>query len=93
MKATWQCPKCQSRRVGYLKKVHDKSRSGDTGRKLASQSVGKVLGMRATRPGGDIEAFVCTECGYFEEYVKDPQSIDWERFPDFRWCRREPRGR
>lgn len=26
---------------------------------------------------GETEAFVCTRCGYLEEYLKSPRDIDW----------------
>jgi hypothetical protein len=28
---------------------------------------------------GEVEAYVCADCGYLEEYLRDPQSIDWDR--------------
>lgn len=35
---------------------------------------GKSEAYKAT---GEVDAYVCAECGYFEEYLRDPQSIDW----------------
>lgn len=35
----------------------------------------------------DVEAYVCTECGYFEEYVKNPADVEWEKLAPFRWHR------
>lgn len=29
--------------------------------------------------GGATEAYVCTACGYFEEYLREPHRIDWSR--------------
>jgi hypothetical protein len=26
---------------------------------------------------GEVEAYACADCGYFEEYLRDPQRIDW----------------
>jgi len=82
MKKTWQCPKCGSDRVGYLEKpVGD---GGDYG----VRKVGRVPAMMGTvKSVGEMEAFVCTSCGYFEEYVKEPASIQWSELEDFRWCR------
>ncbi len=28
------------------------------------------------------EAYACEECGYFEEYVKNPEEMPWENLPD-----------
>jgi hypothetical protein len=27
---------------------------------------------------GEVEAYACAECGYFEEYLRDPGAIRWE---------------
>lgn len=29
------------------------------------------------RAAGEVEAYACADCGYFEEYLRDPRSIDW----------------
>jgi len=89
MKRSWQCPKCQSTRIGYLETLPDGARmEASTNRKVGSEVIGSVLGMRATQDTGNIEAFVCTECGYLEEYVTDPASVRWDQLQNFRWCRR-----
>ena len=28
---------------------------------------------------GDVEAYVCTHCGYLEEYLADPSGVEWDR--------------
>src|SRR5262249_12090117 len=28
---------------------------------------------------GEVEAYVCADCGYLEEYLRDPRAIDWDR--------------
>jgi len=38
-----------------------------------------------TKISADAEAYVCTECGYFEEYVKDPGAVPWEKLAPFHW--------
>lgn len=88
MKSTWRCPKCNSDRVGYLEEV-----LGDGGthahgtRKVGKVQTGSLLGMAVLQAQGDFEAFVCTACGYFEEYVRNPEAIAWDRVKGFRWCR------
>jgi hypothetical protein len=92
MKRSWQCPKCQSFRVGYLEALEDQGhQAGD--RRIGKISVGSVLGFAAYTAHGDVEAFVCTDCGYFEEYVKNAQAIQWDSMKGFRWCRPEAVGR
>jgi predicted nucleic-acid-binding Zn-ribbon protein len=92
MKQSWQCTKCRGRRVGYLGTVADSGPRGLHSRKIGEAVSGAVLGMRVLKSAGEIEAFVCTDCGYFEEYVKDPGSIDWNSMNGFRWCRPEVAG-
>lgn len=36
-------------------------------------------------PEGRVEAYVCTSCGYFEEYVVAPQQVPWEDLEGFSW--------
>jgi hypothetical protein len=28
---------------------------------------------------GDVEAYACTRCGNFEEYLADPTRLEWDR--------------
>jgi hypothetical protein len=60
---------------------------------LGLASIATVLGLHAYAHRGEIEAFVCTDCGYFEEYVRNPQSIPWSTMKGFRWCRPEDAGK
>jgi predicted nucleic-acid-binding Zn-ribbon protein len=91
MKKTWKCPKCDSQRVGYLEEVLDEQdpTRRDHARKVGMASAGSFLGLQAFSAHGRMEAFVCTDCGYFEEYVKDPHSVRWNDLQGFRWCRPE----
>ncbi len=79
MKRTWQCPKCQAKAVGYFEKVMDK---GAVTHKARAREIAR------NRDGttGQVEAFVCTACGYFEEYLKNPEQIQWNTLEGFRWC-------
>ena len=36
---------------------------------------------------GAVEAYVCTECGYFEEYVVSPADVPWDEMNDFEWVK------
>ena len=87
MKSTWSCPKCKSDRVGYLEEVLGDGGSQSHGkRKVGHVQTGSLLGMALLQAQGDFEAFVCTVCGYFEEYVRSPEAIAWDRVEGFRWC-------
>jgi predicted nucleic-acid-binding Zn-ribbon protein len=88
MKTSGKCSKCGSSRVGRLEYVADETdATTEPGKKrsLWWQSEGGFFSSKVHR--ADVEAYVCTECGYFEEYVKNPQSIPWENLAPFRWHR------
>jgi|HubBroStandDraft_2_1064218.scaffolds.fasta_scaffold1644206_1 hypothetical protein len=36
-------------------------------------------------PRGETEGYVCAACGYFEEYLRSPASISWERIEGATW--------
>jgi predicted nucleic-acid-binding Zn-ribbon protein len=68
------------------------SGSGDLGARTGAATVPRrVLIRRTTSPGlfggssesyepaGEVEAYACAECGYFEEYLREPAKIDWDR--------------
>lgn len=88
MKQTWQCPKCQSQRVGYLETLPDQRDGQDRPRSIGSAITSRLGPFGVGSEVGVVEAFVCTECGYFEEYVKDPAAIPWDSVTGFRWCAR-----
>jgi len=85
MKKTCICPKCESTRVGRLETVRDGRDHGfHNPRSLAQEKEGKGwLKSKAVR--GLVEAYICTECGYFEEYVSDLAQIDWPALEGFTW--------
>ena len=88
MKSTLQCPKCNSTRIGYLNRVEGESAS-DPDRKVGRRREDVGWLGDGYRPVGDLEGYVCTDCGYFEEYVRNPRSVPWDTLQGFRWCRPE----
>lgn len=90
MKLSRQCPKCQSLKVGYLEKILDHQGEGS----VTSQKIGKVSeklwAYRVQTAAGETEAYICTECGYYETYVKEPGSISWNDMVDFHWLNPPP---
>jgi hypothetical protein len=34
-----------------------------------------------------VEVYVCTECGFFEEYVVSPGNVEWTKLTPFSWHR------
>src|SRR5262245_58245088 len=39
---------------------------------------------------GALEAYVCTDCGYFETFVKEPRTVAWEQLVGFSWVNPPP---
>lgn len=87
MKRSWECPKCESARVGYLERLPDAGQSGKLGRMIGGASPPNAGRLTLLERVGEVEAFICADCGYFEEYVKAPQTIPWDQVKHFRWCR------
>jgi predicted nucleic-acid-binding Zn-ribbon protein len=89
MKESGRCPKCQSHRVGHLEAVVDRLKNkGLSLRKILfedGKSFEPAGGLR-----GQTEAYICTECGYFEEYLKEPADVPWENLYGFSWPRGTP---
>ena len=46
---------------------------------------------KTVSPAGEVAAFICGDCGYFEQYVKNPEALEWDKLQDFRWCNEEDR--
>ena len=72
------CVKCGYNRIAYFPTVHDATDTG-TQRVLGHVRTGGLLsgGRRLEVP---VEAYACPSCGYFEEYVRTPQCVDWDAF-------------
>lgn len=67
----------------------------------ARQAVSRSLGIRRTAIRiaevgkvlpvvGQLEAYVCTACGYHETYVRDPKAVAWDDLQGFTWVNSEP---
>ena len=92
MKTSKQCPKCQSLRIGLIETQIDKSGEYSHSQERVVGEVmepGLLWGENAAQIG-ELEALVCSDCGYFESYVKDPGAVPWDKLIDFRWINAEP---
>ena len=86
---TGVCAKCEGKNVLHIPEVRDSA--------LGKRAVSRVLAS-ARRSGGlleparfaelYVEAFVCCDCGLFEEYVAQPDRVDWQVLVDERKARR-----
>jgi predicted nucleic-acid-binding Zn-ribbon protein len=95
MKRSGVCPKCDSRKIGYLENViHRTEGVMDSvpirGHALAPFGVertqsGGLIKVIKEGPSGQLEAYVCGSCGYYETYLKDPDSVNYEAVVGFRW--------
>ncbi len=90
MKKSGQCPKCRGGRVGFFGKLEDQLGGGAATRRLGQYF--EVRNGALVPREADLEGYVCTDCGYFEEYVTSPQNMDWAKIPGFRWYRTQQPG-
>jgi len=85
MKQSRRCPKCTSTKIGYLESAVD--RGGEYG----TDNYAAVIGESRDRDWvGLLEALVCTECGYYETYVKNPARVAFTEIKGFRWVNAQP---
>lgn len=91
MKASKQCPKCKSLKIGHLPHQLDRSGKFDMAfpRMVGTVEEQGLVFTKAVKTGL-MEAYVCTECGYFESYVVSPESVPFEELEGFRWVNAEP---
>lgn len=91
MKESKQCPKCKSLKIGHLPRQLDRSGKFDMAFPRMVGTVGKHGWILSNaEKTGLMEAYVCTECGYFESYVVSPESVPFEELEGFRWVNAEP---
>ena len=90
MKQSFRCPKCESPRVGRIGLPSESLSEKRESAKMWARSHRQFPVREFLLNYWLCEKYVCTECGYFEEYVLDPQEIPWERVEEFQWCRGEP---
>jgi hypothetical protein len=89
MRSSKRCVKCNSSKVGHLDQLQELVTWEYASRQpYAPQVVGVVetgTGTAQERGVGTLEAYVCTKCGYFETYVKQPDKIPFEQLRGFSW--------
>jgi predicted Zn-ribbon and HTH transcriptional regulator len=67
----------------------------------AGQAVSRSLGIQRTSQRidgfgnvlplvGQLEAYVCTECGFHETYVREPKTVPWHDLQGFTWVNPDP---
>jgi predicted RNA-binding Zn-ribbon protein involved in translation (DUF1610 family) len=89
MKTSHVCPKCGSDRIGHLDQVADVAdQSKLHPQHIASKTTSSWGGLLGTiEMVGKIEAYVCTQCGFYETYVCDAPKISFEDVDGFRWVK------
>lgn len=95
MKESGQCPKCGSKQIGHLDQVIQRTEGQASGVPVIGHTPAPVGIEQTELPGpfkvikegplGQLEAYLCGECGYFETYVKDPQGLNFDNLVGFRW--------
>jgi hypothetical protein len=79
------CPKCHGQRIGRLSSVGDKGHFDRPGPRQIGRAATPGIFTENFEGHGQVEAYVCVGCGYFEEYVIDPASVPWEKLDGFQW--------
>ncbi len=88
MKKSKQCPKCDSRKVGYINHQPE----ADPGRwrivaHIRARQFGEGSGPKLSPV---LEAYVCTRCGFYESYVRAPEATPWAELSGFRMLNATP---
>lgn len=95
MKNSGVCPKCSSQKIGYLENVIQRTEALVDSRTVIghcpaplgierSESGGFIKVIKEG-PVGNLEAYTCTSCGFYETYIKNPSSIKYETIIGFKW--------
>ncbi len=99
MKKTGVCPKCNSKKIGYLENVIQRTEA-----EISTQSVRghcpAPIGIERSEsegflkvikegPVGKLEAYICSSCGFYETYIKEPAGVVYESIVGFKWINPE----
>lgn len=93
MKRSGTCTKCRSSRVVKVERVPDagdytgSGRGHFTGRTASIHVPRAILSRKDGVICGETEAYVCADCGWFEEYVADPAGVAWDEVEGV-WARK-----
>jgi hypothetical protein len=80
-----QCPKCKSLDIGFIEHQPDLRADSKTAYKRVAGLAPVLEGSASViRKVGTLEAYVCMECGFYETYVRDPRTVEWESIAGFR---------
>ena len=95
MKNKGVCPKCGSRRIGHLEQVIQRTEGQASGVPVIGHTPAPLGIEKKELPGlikvikegplGQLEAYLCGECGFYETYVKDPTNQAYDSLVGFRW--------
>lgn len=89
MKASKQCPKCHSLKVGYMETAPSHVLGKEQLDSPAKRNwFAEVFDEPPTGPelrAVGLEAYVCSRCGYYETYVKDPAAVNFDKVVGLRW--------
>ncbi len=90
MRAKALCPKCGGGKIGHLDSIPDFGDSWPPNK----QAIGYTLAEKRKWTIGternihEVEALVCTTCGYLEYYAKSPETIPFEEIEGFTWYKK-----
>lgn len=95
MKNTSVCPKCNSKKIGYLENVihrtdtvvmsHEVKGHCPAPLGITRSESGGIIKVIKEGPVGMLEAYICGSCGFYETYIKDPSNVQYESIIGFKW--------
>ena len=91
-KHTGVSPKCNSKKIGYLAHVIQRTET-DVGSRTVRGNCEAPIGIERSesggiikvRPVGKLEAYICGSCGFYETYIKEPSKVHFESIIGFKW--------
>ena len=82
-----ECLHCGGTKVGRLATLRDVGHNNQAHARALAVSEKAGWSGRSWIPQAEVEAYLCTECGYFEEYVSAPKDVPWASLEGFTWVK------
>ncbi len=100
MKKTKVCPKCNSQKIGYLENVIHRTEAVVMSHEVrghcpaplgrTESESGGFIKVIQEGPVGQLEAYFCCSCGFYETYIKEPSNVQFETIIGFKWLNPSP---
>ena len=95
MKKSGACPKCGSKKIGHLENVVHRVDTVYESTKITDhahaplginrEETKGILTIITEVPVGQLEAYLCADCGFYETYIKEPGRVPYDSILGFTW--------